>query len=328
MNFQSYPAIFSVSFQPSTPFCATIKPSLPNIAPINKEANSQSGRIPERVDSNAPNGSNRKLCAPELFRATKSCLCGRRHFIGATGLTTALFPKFPSNASNLHFDYTDMLNKIHPPRPDWYEEFYASVLNTGMKAYEDEVAGCKSQLFSNLRGKAHKVLEIGIGTGPNLSYYANNSDVQVVGIDPNRKMEKYARSAAAAAGLPPSNFKFIQAVGEGIPLNDASVDAVVGTLVLCSVKDVYRTLEEVKRVLTPGGIYVFVEHVAAKDGTILRFVQRVLDPLQQTVADGCHLSRETEKDITKAGFSSLELSMAFLSNAAFINPHAYGIARK
>ncbi|KAL3032833.1 hypothetical protein AAZX31_02G103900 [Glycine max] len=186
----------------------------------------------------------------------------------------------------------------------------------------------KSQIFGNLKGKGLRILEIGIGTGPNLSYYASGSGVEVVGIDPNPKMEKYARSSAASAGLPTSNFEFIQAVGEAIPLSDASVDAVVGTLVLCSVKDVDMTLKEVRRVLRPGGLYVFVEHVAAKDGTFLKFMQRVLDPLQQTLADGCHLSRETGNDISRAGFSSVELNTAFLSSATFINPHAYGIAYK
>lgn len=75
-----------------------------------------------------------------------------------------------------------------------------------------KVARYKSQIFSKLKGKANKILEIGIGTGPNLSYYASDSDVQVVGIDPNAKMEKYARSAAASAGLPLSNFEFLHAV--------------------------------------------------------------------------------------------------------------------
>lgn len=75
-----------------------------------------------------------------------------------------------------------------------------------------KIAAYKSQLFPNLKGKAKKVLEIGIGTGPNLKYYAGDTDVQVFGVDPNRKMEKYAQEAAVAAGLPPANFKFIQAV--------------------------------------------------------------------------------------------------------------------
>lgn len=220
------------------------------------------------------------------------------------------------------------MNRVHPPKPDWYEEFYASVLDSGMKSYEAEISAYKSQLFATLRGKGNKVLEIGVGTGPNLKYYAGDADMEVFAVDPNAKMEKYAREAAKAAGLLPANFNFLQAVGEAIPLSDASVDAVIGTLVLCSVADVNRTLQEVKRVLRPGGVYIFVEHVAAKDGTLLRFVQNVLDPLQQTVADGCHLTRETGKNISEAGFSSVDINTAFLSNAAFINPQVYGIASK
>ncbi|XVE91514.1 hypothetical protein REPUB_Repub01dG0016400 [Reevesia pubescens] len=238
-----------------------------------------------------------------LLPGPRFCSCGRRHFIEAA--TAALLPICPSNASSLHSDdYLEKLNKIHPPRPDWYEEFYASVMDTSMKSYEAEIAGYKSQIFGKLRGKAKRVLEIGIGTGPNLEYYANGNEVQVFGVDPNKKMEKYARAAAAAVGLPPKNFQFIEAVAEALPLDDASVDAVVGTLVLCSVKDVDMTLKEVKRVLKPGGLFVFVEHVAAKDGTILKFWQNVLDPLQQTVSDGCHLTRETGKYISTAGFST------------------------
>lgn len=64
------------------------------------------------------------------------------------------------------------------------------------------------------------------------------------------------------------------------------------------------------------------------DGTLLRFLQNILDPLQQTVSDGCHLTRETGNQIFEAGFSGVELSTAFLSNAAFINPQVYGLASK
>ncbi|KAK7859816.1 methyltransferase-like protein 7a, partial [Quercus suber] len=226
----------------------------------------------------------------------------------ATSTALAVFPNGPSNASDLHSDdYRSVLNKVRPPRPDWCEEFYASVLDKFMDSYEAEIADYKSQLFSNLKGRAQRVLEIGIGTGPNLKYYAGEADVQVFGMDPNRKMEKYAQAAAEAAGLPLTNFEFLHAVGEAIPLGDASVDAVVGTLVLCSVKDV---------------------DMALKDGTVLRFIQNVLDPLQQTVGDGCHLTRETGMKISEAGFSGVELNKAFLSNASFVNPQVYGIACK
>ncbi|KAE9615503.1 putative S-adenosyl-L-methionine-dependent methyltransferase [Lupinus albus] len=379
MNLYCIPKISSVST--SHPF-------------INEATNSKSPPLPKRVNSVE---LRTEFLSTDSLGPTKLCSCGRRHFIEAAIIGTTLFPIQPSKATNSHFDYTNLVNKFHPPRPDWYEEFYASVMNSATKSYEAEVARYKSQIFSGLKGKALKILEVGIGTGPNLSYYAGNSDVQVVGIDPNPKMEKYARLSAVSAGLPLTNFEFIQAVsmspwpvyrpcfrmgrgimpqkkfrsndnhllpktkplvsricfqclwrlglildpsclfnfafvGEAIPLSDASVDAVVGTLVLCSVRDVDMTLKgnetEVRRVLRPGGQYVFVEHVAAKDGTFLKFIQGVLDPLQQTVADGCHLSRETGNNISRAGFSSVELNMAFLSNATFINPHAYGIGYK
>ncbi|XP_076890371.1 uncharacterized protein LOC143541422 [Bidens hawaiensis] len=199
-------------------------------------------------------------------------------------------------------------------------------MDASMKSYEAEIAGYKSQLFANLTEKNANILEIGIGTGPNLKYYG--ASASVVGVDPNRKMEKYAKAAAEASGLPETKFKFIHAVAEALPVSDASMDAVVGTLVLCSVNDVNKTLQEIKRVLKPGGLYIFVEHVAAKDGTFLKFIQRALDPLQQTVADGCHLTRETGDSISAAGFSSTDIKKVFLSSASLINPHAYGIAYK
>ena len=75
-----------------------------------------------------------------------------------------------------------------------------------------QIAVYKSQMFANLRGKSQKVLEIGIGAGPNLKYYAGNEGMEVYGVDPNQKMEKYAREAAKNAGLPPESFEFKQAV--------------------------------------------------------------------------------------------------------------------
>ncbi|GMH01740.1 hypothetical protein Nepgr_003579 [Nepenthes gracilis] len=258
------------------------------------------------------------------------CGCGRRQFIETMAAGAALLTALPSAASDRVPDIsTAMLNRIHPPRPDWYEEFYASAMNNCMKSYEAEISSCKSQLFNELRRKkAKEVLEIGIGTGPNLKYYAGDTGMHVFGVDPNKKMEKYAKKAAEAAGLEQTSFEFIQAIGEALPLSDASIDAVIGTLVLCSVKDVKLTLREVKRVLKPGGLYLFVEHVGAEDGTFIRYVQNVLDPLQQILADGCHLTRETAKHIAHAGFVHVDSNMAFVSNASIINPHVYGIAYK
>ena len=128
---------------------------------------------------------------------------------------------------------------------------------------------------------------------------------------------------------------------------------------MCNLTHCYS---EVKRVLKPGGLYLFVEHVAGRgisrsftslrnrnniycsscgvssicfiyeycgaDGTVLRFLQNVLDPLQQAVSDGCHLTRETGKYISEAGFSGVNISSTLVRNASLVSPHVYGIACK
>ncbi|KAJ1696151.1 hypothetical protein LUZ63_004663 [Rhynchospora breviuscula] len=262
----------------------------------------------------------------------RCCHCGRRGLLSAS--LSVLLPFHPDPPSVLAAPPTDptaALDRVHPSRPDYYDELFAQAMSSGMKAYEREISGYKEKLFSNLRGtstSSKRVLELGVGTGPNFKYYANNSGLSIVGVDPNKQMEKYARSSATTAGLPISNFHFLRGVGEALPVEDDSVDAVIGTLVLCSVKDVNGTLREVNRVLKPGGLYIFIEHVAAEDGTFLRFVQGVLDPLQQLVADGCHLTRETGKQIAGVGFSRLSLNNAFLKSVSLFGPHVYGVACK
>uniref|UniRef100_A0A1J3E0D5 Methyltransferase-like protein 7A n=1 Tax=Noccaea caerulescens TaxID=107243 RepID=A0A1J3E0D5_NOCCA len=204
-------------------------------------------------------------------------------------------------------------------------------LNTTMQSYWEEIDHCKIKVFDKLTAKAEKVLEIGIGRGPNMSYYAaSNLNVTLYGLDPNPEIKWYARKSAVKAGLKPKNFKFKQGVGEAIPLKDASIDAVVATLVLCSVSDVTQTLTEIKRVLRPGGTFIFLEHVAAKDGSFFRRLQKLLDPLQQRFADGCHLTRNTRECILEAGFNGgVEIeTMSMCSFPWITRPHIYGVAYK
>ncbi|KAG9451347.1 hypothetical protein H6P81_011312 [Aristolochia fimbriata] len=264
---------------------------------------------------------------PPLSSDSRICICGRRHFLEASG--AALLPIVPVNANaSSSSDPMVVINKFRPQRPRWYEEFYALEMAQSMGSFEKEVAGYMTELFSHLKGEDLKVLELGIGTGPNLKYYAGGSGLTVVGLDPNEQMAKYATAASIEAGLPSSRFNFIRGVAEALPLTDGSMDAVVGTLVLCSVSNVAMSLKEVKRVLKPGGLYLFLEHVAASDGTALRFFQSILDPLQQAVSDGCHLTRETGKEISKTGFSELNINSAMLSKFSLICPIVYGVACK
>ncbi|CAA7019527.1 unnamed protein product [Microthlaspi erraticum] len=217
-------------------------------------------------------------------------------------------------------------------RGQWYiRRLWSWFLNATMQSYWEEIDNCKIKVFDKLTAKAEMVLEIGIGTGSNMSYYADcNLNVTLYGLDPNPKMKKYLRKSAAKAGLKPKNFKFKQGVGEAIPFKDASVDAVVATLVLCSVSDVTQTLAEIKRVLRPGGTFIFLEHVAAEDGSFFRRLQKLLDPLQQRLADGCHLTRNTRECIMEAGFNGgVEIeTMSMCSFPWITRPHIYGVAYK
>uniref|UniRef100_A0A7N0V6D9 Methyltransferase type 11 domain-containing protein n=1 Tax=Kalanchoe fedtschenkoi TaxID=63787 RepID=A0A7N0V6D9_KALFE len=92
--------------------------------------------------------------------------------------------------------------------------------------------------------------------------------------------------------------------------------------------ELIQLLAEVRRVLRPGGLYLFVEHVAAKDGSFLRVIQTLLDPLQQALADGCHLTRNTGQSISQAGFLHVDINSIFVGSASLLGPHVYGIARK
>jgi SAM-dependent methyltransferase len=181
------------------------------------------------------------------------------------------------------------------PRAGIGKRVHAWLLAHYAERYEQMVAARKRTLFADLSGS---ILEIGPGAGPNLAYYPKGS--RWIGVEPNPYMHPYLRQAAERAGL---SIEIRTVLAERLPAEDASVDFVVSTLVLCSVSDPARVLQEVRRVLRPDGRFVFLEHVAAEHGTRLRAVQRTIRPLWKFVADGCHLDRETGPLIEQAGFA-------------------------
>ena len=103
----------------------------------------------------------------------------------------------------------------------------------------------------------------------------------------------------------------------------------ISTLVLCSVPDPATVLEEIQRVLKPGGRFVFLEHVAAPRSSPLRRRQRMLRPLWQFCADGCTVDREIDALIRGAGFADVTIE-AFdappEASPAFVSPHVSGVA--
>lgn len=215
--------------------------------------------------------------------------------------------------------------KLFSPRsPDeahagWYQRLFAALMARGSVVSEPLVTERKRALLGELRGT---VLEIGPGTGVNLAYYRR--DVQWLGIEPNPHMHPYAQQAAAQLGRA---IDLRRGTSEQLPVAAESVDAVVCTLVLCSVPDPAATLHEIKRVLKPGGRFVFVEHVAAPRGTGLRRIQRWIGPLWHLLGDGCHPDRETWTVIESAGFAQMQLEH-FQLPGGIVGPHIAGTAVK
>uniref|UniRef100_A0A6I8N710 Thiol methyltransferase 1A n=1 Tax=Ornithorhynchus anatinus TaxID=9258 RepID=A0A6I8N710_ORNAN len=124
--------------------------------------------------------------------------------------------------------------------------------------------------------------------------------------------------------------RFVVSAGERMAqVDDASMDVVVCTLVLCSVRSQEDILREVFRVLRPGGAFYFLEHVAAEPNTWTAFWQQVLAPTWQLIFDGCDLTRETWKPLERAGFSRLQLQrMQAPLSWKIVRPHIMGFAVK
>jgi ubiquinone/menaquinone biosynthesis C-methylase UbiE len=178
----------------------------------------------------------------------------------------------------------------------------------------------KLRLFSEVTGT---VLEIGPGAGANLPYFATKN-IRWIGVEPNRYMHQYLGNEAARLGM---NVDLRFGTAEQLPLESATVDFAIGTLVLCSVMDQRLALREILRVLKPDGRLLFIEHVAARRGSILRIVQRAIKPLWRRMGDGCNPDRQTRAALQEAGFASVEIE-EFDAPLPVVRPHIAGKATK
>ena len=176
----------------------------------------------------------------------------------------------------------------------YYDRMLASVEAAGLGEWRDD-------LLSGLTGD---VLEIGTGTGANLTHYPATLDRLVLS-EPDRFMRAKLEPKLAAAALP-FPVEVVDGSADRLPVEDDTFDAVVSTLVLCSVPSVDTTLAEIRRVLKPGGRLTYLEHVAAIENPKRLKWQRRLEPIQKRIADGCHLTRTTDQDILAAGFELVE----------------------
>lgn len=170
------------------------------------------------------------------------------------------------------------------------------------------------------------VLEIGAGTGANISLYPD-SVTRIVLTEPDLHMRKRLQKKADNHSL--NNVSVTGGTAETIEAEDESFDYVVSSLVCCSVTDQSQCLSEIRRVLKPGGSLVFLEHVAAADGTSRRRWQDAINPLWKTLMGNCHLNRETEQAITAEGFDIVHIEKESMRKALpIVRPTIRGIAIK
>jgi len=179
-------------------------------------------------------------------------------------------------------------------RPTKGHRWFASRYDSMNRSMEKGFLGAMRR--EHLAGLTGDALEIGAGTGANFEHYP--PQVRVVALEPDPFMLE--RAATKLRDLDRTNITLHRAPAESLPFPDASFDNVVSTLVLCTVHDVQRSLDEMRRVLRPGGRVLFIEHIRAQG--VFGGLQDVLRPIWGWFGAGCHPNRRTDESFRNAGW--------------------------
>ncbi|TXI51687.1 MAG: class I SAM-dependent methyltransferase [Mycobacterium sp.] len=161
-----------------------------------------------------------------------------------------------------------------------------------------ERSGMRDLRRETLAAARGRVLEIGAGTGLNVKLYPG-AVTAITLAEPDAPMAARLRRRVSGASHP---VEVVQAPAEQLPFADGSFDTVVSTLVLCTVADMAASLREIGRVLAPGGQLLFVEHVRAGHGRLVRWQERLHEPWRR-FACGCHCNRDTAVALRDNGFA-------------------------
>jgi ubiquinone/menaquinone biosynthesis C-methylase UbiE len=202
--------------------------------------------------------------------------------------------------------------------------FARMYLRSAASAEQRGATDHRRRLLAGLRGT---VVEIGAGHGLNFPLYPPHV-TEVVAIEPEPTLRSHAEAAAQSVTVP---IRVLAGVADELPVADASADAVVASLVLCSVPDQQRALAEISRVLRPDGELRFYEHVVPRCQP-KRLMLQIIDRtgIWPTIAGGCHAARDTTEAIMQAGFDIEEIERFGFSAQRFepLIPHILGRARR
>jgi SAM-dependent methyltransferase len=198
---------------------------------------------------------------------------------------------------------------------------FSALYDRGFKASEEAgLREMRRELLAQARGR---VLEIGAGTGLNLELYPDSvEDLTITEPDPHMTKQLHKKLAEAGRAT-----EVIEAPAESLPFEDNSFDTAVVTLVLCTVPDQAAALTEIRRVLKPGGQFLFLEHVRSLDPGMAKWQDRLEGPWR-FLGDGCHCNRDTVSAISAAGFDLGDVERPeFPKGLPIIKPMAKGIAQ-
>lgn len=186
---------------------------------------------------------------------------------------------------------------------------------------QPHVAKERRALLTSVRGE---ILEIGFGSGLNLEYYPKHV-LKITALEPNSGMNHVARKRLKRSGIAVD-----QRSGrcERLPFADNAFDCVVSTFTLCSVAQIELALDEVWRVIKPGGRFLFLEHGLSSDPAIAKW-QRRLNWLEMRLADGCRLDRNIRELVERRPFRSVQVSESYMAQTPRTHGYMYrGIATK
>jgi ubiquinone/menaquinone biosynthesis C-methylase UbiE len=191
-------------------------------------------------------------------------------------------------------------------------------------AKKEDAAGGADNRRELLAGLSGRVVEVGSGIGSNFAHYPPGV-TEVIAVEPEPYLRAKSEEAAASAPVP---VRVVDGVADELPVDDASLDAAVVSLVLCSVPDQDAALAELHRKIKSGGELRFYEHVISNRES-RRKVQRFLDrTFYPRMAGGCHLTRDTRAAIDRAGFI-VQRSRRFPFPPGKLGiPHILGSARR